>query len=155
MSKAGQNKHHMPKTVHVAQKHLKKPEIQRAANTSRKLRPVRSAERREIIQRLRTGQMIRKIASEMGISQASAQQVFTSSGITYITACIQRFHSQTQDGKQAAVLEMDGMFFGLNPECYGKFASLIDKAYVECTPLFVIAQMVDDSFHVLHLKEGV
>jgi hypothetical protein len=150
-----QTKHHMPKTVRVALKHLAKPEQQAKPVSQRKLRPLSHEQRFEILSRASGGDALRNIVSEMGIPFGLAYKLITGSGITYLTGNIQRFHPQAQDGKQAAVLEIDGMFFGLSPEAYSKFSHLIDNAYFNNTPLFVIARLVGDGFQVLHIKEGV
>jgi hypothetical protein len=137
----------------VALKHLAKPEPQTKPVSQRKLRPLSNAQRFEILSRASSGDALRSIVSEMGIPYSLAYKMVTDSGITYLTGCIQRVH-EVQEGK-AATLEIDGLIFALNPECYGKFSHLIDNAYIEHLPLFVIAQLVNDSFQVLHLKEGL
>jgi hypothetical protein len=150
-----QTKHHMPKTVRVALKHLAKPEPQTKPVSQRKLRPLSNAQRFEILSRASSGDALRSIVSEMGIPYSLAYKLITGNGISYLTGCIQRVHLVVQDDKQAASLEIDSLIFTLNPERYSKFACLIDNAYIEHLPLFVIAQLVNDSFQVLHLKEGL
>lgn len=151
MSKAGQTKRHSPKTVHVAQKHLKKAEPQRAPNVIRKTRPVRSAERREIIHRLRTGQVIRRITSEMGISYAMVQQIISSNNMTFITGTIALFKLMIEEDKQAAALLIEENWFSVPAELYAQTGDLLGDAFKARTPVFIIAEWCNENFVALHV----
>lgn len=137
----------------VALKHLAKPEPQKSY-PKRKLRPLSYAERFEILTRVRGGDELRNIVSEMGIPYSLAYKIVKDGNMACITGKIESIHLASIEDQQAASLQIDGLLFALSPQRYQQFLPLISDALREHKPLFVIAQWENENFTVLHIKEA-
>lgn len=149
-------KRHTVRQARVALKHLAKAEPQKAY-PKRKLRPLSETERAEILNRVLCGEALRKIVSEMGIPYALAFRLLAKNGITLVTGEIQKIRVLVEDDKALAVLLVDGIQFVIKPATYAKFVRVIDRAYIENLPLFLVAEYTDVAFNILHLalaKDG-